>query len=227
MLKCKDTTIFTGISKYFKKNDAEKAFSAINDTIRCLRLSEKLLFGKVSKPNSKFSQWQVLQLLLLFPCSMVRNAYNYVSSPLSEMVQCHKDAFYRFLSNVDYDWRKIQYHISSQFWEKIQRRRKKSDKEPICLIFDDSDFPKSGKSAEMIGKVFSHVYGRLILGFKVLFCAITDGKSQMVLDEAIVGEKGKNENYGMKQSDLDSRFSKQREKGCVVESPPKSLLFNC
>ena len=41
---------------------------------------------------------------------------------------------------------------------------------------------------------------------------ITDDISQMLLDFAIVGEEGKKGNYGMKQKQLDARFSKEHDR---------------
>ena len=103
MLKRKDTTIFSEISKFFKEKDASKAMNVISDTMKALRLTEKQLFGHDSKPNCKLSQMQVLELLLLFPCFLIKNAYNYSKSTLAEMFDCHKDTFYRMLSEENYD----------------------------------------------------------------------------------------------------------------------------
>ena len=52
-----------------------------------------------------------------------------------------------------------------------------------------------------------------MLGFKGLFIGITDGISQMLLDFALVGEEGKKGNYGLKQKQLDARFSKEHAEG--------------
>ncbi len=40
-----------------------------------------------------------VELLLLFPCFMVKNAYRYAGSALESIVRCGKDVFYRFLTN--------------------------------------------------------------------------------------------------------------------------------
>ena len=49
----------------------------------------------------------------------------------------------------------------------------------------------------------------MILGFKALFLGITDGRSPMLLDFSLVGEEGKKKNYGLKQKQLEARFSKE------------------
>jgi len=99
----KSTNIFSEIGKFFNENDSTRAMNAIMDTAKALRLSEKRLFGSDSKCNCKLTQLQVLGLLMMFPCFMVRNAYNYGKSSLSSLFDCRKDVFYRFISNESYD----------------------------------------------------------------------------------------------------------------------------
>ena len=205
----KSTNIFSEIGKFFKENDSPSAMNAIMDMTKALRLSEKRLFGSESKCNCKLTQLQVLGLLMLFPCFMVRNAYNYGKSSLSGLFGCGKDMFYRFISNESYDWRKILATVSVQLWNKSQEKRTAKSAEPVCLMVDDTDYPKRGVQTELIGKIYSHVTHSMVLGFKGPFVGITDGVSQMLLDFALVGEEGKNGKHGMKQSQLDARFSKE------------------
>jgi hypothetical protein len=212
MLGDKGTNIFSEIGKFFKENDATSAMNAIIDMTKTFRLSEKRLFGSESKCNCKLTQLQVLGLLMLFPCFMIRNAYNYGKSSLSCLFDCRKDVFYRFISNESYDWRKILATVSLQLWNKTQEKRTTDSAEPVCLMVDDTDYPKRGIQTELIGKIYSHVTHSMMLGFKGLFIGITDGISQILLDFAIVGEEGKKGNYGLKQEQLDARFSKEHDK---------------
>ena len=211
MLSDKGTNIFSEIGKFFKENDATSAMNAIMDTTKALRLSEKQLFGSESKCNCKLTQLQVLGLLILFPCFMIRNAYS--RSSLSSLFDCRKDVFYRFLSNESYDWRRILASVTLQLWNKTQEKRTSDSTEPVCLMVDDTDYPKRGIQTELIGKIYSHVTHSMMLGFKGLFIGITDGISQMLLDFALVSEEGKNGNYGLKQKQLGARFSKEHAEG--------------
>ena len=213
MLSDKGTNIFSEIGKFFKENDATSAMNAIMDTTKALRLSEKRIFGSESKCNCKLTQLQVLGLLMLFPCFMMRNAYNYGKSSLSSLFDCRKDVFYRFISNESYDWCRILATITLQLWNKAQEKRTSDSTGSVCLMVDDTDYPKRGIQTELIGKIYSHVTHSMMLGFKGLFIGITDGISQMLLDFALVGEKGKNGNYGLKQKQLDARFSKGHAEG--------------
>ena len=94
----KGTNIFSEIGKFFKENDATSAMNAIIDMTKVLRLSEKRFFGSESRCNCKLTQLQVLGLLMLFPCFMIRNAYNYGKSSLCGLFDCRKDVFYLILA---------------------------------------------------------------------------------------------------------------------------------
>jgi hypothetical protein len=85
-------------------------------------------------------------------------------------------------------------------------------------MVDDTDFPKTGRHMENIGRVHSHLEHRSILGFKALFLGITDGISQMLLDFAILGEKGGKGNYGMSEKELSKRYSIERDEGDAIQT---------
>ncbi len=46
-----------------------------------------------------------------------------------------------------------------------------------CFIIDDTVLEKSGVRMEGISRVFDHVKGRCVLGYKLLLCAFFDGKT--------------------------------------------------
>lgn len=158
------------------------------DVSQHLKLSEKTL-SLESHWNCKFTRLQVFQLLLLFPFFMVKNAFHYTDSSLSRVVPCKKDVFYRFMENGSLDWRKMLYRINRQLINKILMRSDSvRSKDPVCLIIDDSDLPKTGTKIEKMGRIFSHVTHSSVLGFKALFLCRTDGKTQTVLDFSLHGE---------------------------------------
>lgn len=209
MPKHKSTKNLSEIGTFFKKNDATSAMFNIMNTIKSLRMSEKLLFGRQSRCNQLYRLLDVFIALLIGPCFMIRNPYNYAGSPLSSLLGCGKDVFYDFLCDVRTNWRKLMYYLTLQLWNKIEVRSDHK-REITCLMIDDTDFPKTGKRMENIGRVHSHLEHKNILGFKALLLGITDGFSQMLLDFAIVGEKGKKGNYSMTKKELERRFVKER-----------------
>ena len=212
----KVTRFLSEISTFFKKSDSETAMFTIMEVIKGIRMNEQTLFGRKSRYNCKYSLLQVFQLLLVCPCFMIRNPFGIYGSPLGGKLGCRKDVFYEFLNDGRTDWRKLMYHIACQLWQKVViRSDHKSD--DTCLMIDDTDFPKTGRRMENIGRVHSHLEHRSILGFKALFLGITDGISQMLLDFAILGEKGRKGNYGMSEMELSKRFSKERDEDAAVQ----------
>lgn len=83
-----------------------------------------------------------------------------------------------------------------------------------CLMIDDTDFPKTVKRIENIGRVYSHLEYKCILGFKALFLGLTDGVSQMLLDFSLIGEKG---NFGMSTKELSRRYTAERTPDTPLE----------
>jgi hypothetical protein len=217
MLAHKVTTFLSEISSFFKENDSERAMFTIMNVIKGVRMNEQTLFGRKSKCNTMYSLLHVFQLLLVCPCFMIRNPFNVMGSPLGSKLGCGKDVIYEFLNDARTDWRKLMYHITSQLWTKI-RVRTDHKMDDTCLMIDDTDFPKTGKHIEKIGRVHSHLEHKSILGFKALFLGITDGVSQMLLDFAILGEKGKNGNYGMSAKELSGRHSVVRDADTPLET---------
>ena len=153
----KVTDFLSEISSFFRKNDAHKAMYSILDVIKWLRMNESTLFGMKSKCNNVYPLLQVFQALLLYPCFMVRNPYRFTGSSLSGLLGCQKDVFYRFMSNPKINWRKSVYHLTLQLWSKIRLRSGRKEG-TVCLIVDDTDYPKTGRRMENIGRVFSHVH---------------------------------------------------------------------
>ena len=214
----KDKHIISEIDGFFHKNDSNKAINGIMRTIEHLNLRSSSL-GVEKRHNSKFTNLQVFELLLLFPFFMVKNSFQYCHSGLSRLFSCQKDMFYRFMEQDDVDWRRLVYMVSIRLLNRISSR-KESKHTLQCLIIDDTDLPKTGFKTEMIGRIYSHVHHRSILGFKGLFLCHTDGKTQNMLDFSLHGEDGRNpeKKQGLTKEQRNARFDKKRDKDSAVNT---------
>lgn len=211
----KVSTLFSEINKFFSEKSSKDAISCLTQTLRGLSLREKTLFGKTTRFNAVYPLEWILSMLIIFPCMLVKNPFCYTKSSFGRLCGASKDVFYRFINDDTLDWRKIMSHITGQLWRRVSARADHRGN-PVCLIVDDTDYPKRGIHTESIGRIFSHVTHRMVLGFKALTLAISDGKSQMAIDFEIVGEPGKKENHSMSEAELKGRFSKDRDKGCAT-----------
>ena len=175
--------------------------------------------GTEKKENCKLTNVQVLNLLMLFPFFVVRNAYQYSGTSLSRLFSCEKDMFYRFMNDGNVKWRKLLYAMNLQLLRKISRSTETPHDKPVCLIIDDTDAPKSGMKSELIGKIFSHIEHRMKLGYKCMTLLFSDGLSQLFLDFSIHGEEGRepDKKQGLTDKQRSERFSADYTGQCVEE----------
>lgn len=137
--------------------------------------------GVEKKENCKFTTLQVLNLLMLFPFFVVKNASRYSNSSLSKLFNCDKDMFYRFMNDGNVKWRKLLYAMNLLLIKKISSSTTVHHDKPFCLIIDDTDAPKTGMTTELIGRIWSHVHQKSILGYKCLTMMLSDGVASFFL----------------------------------------------
>ncbi len=207
----KVTPFLSDIKDFFKNSDMTAAMQNISFILAQVRMTERDTLAVRSKGNCVYRLLAVFQCLLLFPCFGIRNAWcNQKYGTLEPLIKARKDVFYRFMENPMIDWRKALWHISVQLWKRIHLRSDHKGRD-VCLILDDTDHEKTGRTIEKIGRVHSHLANKAVLGFKCLCLAVTDGVSQILLDLAIVGEKGKKGNYGMSEKELTRRRTTEHD----------------
>ena len=186
--------------------------------MECINIRPKQI-GAEKKENCKFTNVQVLNLLMLFPFFVVRNVYQYSGSSLSRLFCCEKDMFYRFMNDGNVKWRKLLYAMNLQLLRKISRSTEAPHDKPVCLIIDDTDAPKSGRKSEFVGKIFSHLEHKSILGYKCLTLLLSDGLSQLFLDFSLHGEEGRkpDKKQGLTDKQRSERFSADHTGQCIEE----------
>jgi len=180
-----------------------------------LKISDKL-FQSVDKINSQYAGYQKFILLMLFPLFAVKDISHYRESSLYQVIKCGKDVFYRFIDNSNFSWRKLAYHVNLRLLKRVEKSSYNAENKPIrCLIADDTDLPKSGKSFELLSRIYSHVTNTFNYGFKGLFLGYHDGTSFFGLDFSLHGEKGDEKKpnykpYGLTKKQQKARYSKKR-----------------
>ena len=213
----KITPFLSDIKTFFKNSDMTAAMQNISFILSRVKMTECDTLAVLSKPNCTYRLLTIFQCLLLFPCFGIRNAYhNQKYGTLAPLVKARKDVFYRFMENPSIDWRRALWYISVQLWNHI-RLRSEHKSEDVCLILDDTDHEKTGLTIEKVGRIYSHLAHKSVLGFKCLCMAVTDGVSQLLLDFDIIGEQGKKGNYGMNAKELSRRRKTEHDSKVLCE----------
>lgn len=129
------------------------------------------------------------------------------------LLETGKNCYYRMLNRSTMDWRKLQLGMVSRFFAILRKEQAEESKQPRCYIFDDTTLEKRGLKMERISRVFDHVKGGCVLGYKLLLMCFFDGRSTLPVDFSIHREKGKKEDCGLTKKQLKAQYTKKREKG--------------
>lgn len=225
---CKFTKIPSEISNLFSEkrcpsiiNDFAKLLESLSIDSRCL--------GGVKRVNCQLTNLQVFQILILLPFFAIRGFSHYAGSVISRMFGGKKDILYSFMAKDNIDWRNVIYRVVVKLVSNITIRKDfKKSHLPAVLIADDSDLPKTGMRMEKIGKIFSHVHQKCILGYKALMLCWSDGRTQFMLDASLHGEKGKIEGkeQGLTARQRQNRYSRERDKDSCTSKRMEEYFMN-
>lgn len=167
--------------------------------------------------NAKFASKAIFELLILLPFLNIPNIAGYANTAIAALFGGKKDVLYDFAKREETNWRRFNNCIFRQLLAKIRcRTDHKTSQAPTVLIVDDTDIRKTGRKIELVGKVFSHVKNTYTLGYKAMALLWSDGKTSLVADCSIHGEKGRIEG---KEQGLTA---KQRAKRYTREHPEDS-----
>jgi hypothetical protein len=207
MLQHKDTHKISELKNGFTHRWFEADF--ILSSLTCFKLSmaNKCFAGLKEKGYSLAS---LFGILLSLPFIGQNSVNGLLHSNLGSYIEARKDTFYRFKNLEAINWRGILWFFARQFIK--LSKKENGGKSPRCLIFDDSVLQKSGKFIERISRVWDHVTGRCVLGYKLLVAVYWDGSSCIPVDYSIHREKGKKKDmpFGLKKKVMKNQFRKAR-----------------
>jgi len=171
-------TVFYEFKAYFKENS--NAIGTIRDILNVFNY--KSVTGNIFSHKTKgYNPLVLFRVMTMFPFLSLNNVNVFIHSAHSQMINACKDPFYDLLSSSLINWRLLLYNVIKRF-NKLTLYRSDSEDDVgnraiKCFIADDSDIEKRGRKFEGISRIFNHVIGRHILGFKLLVLGLWDGKS--------------------------------------------------
>lgn len=117
-----------------------------------------------------------------------------------------KNCFYRMMLRPGMDWRRLLLGMVTRFYAILRKENAERVDIPRCYILDDTTLEKTGCHIEKISRVFDHVKGRCVLGFKLLLLALSDGTSTLPVVFSLHREKGKDKNFGLTSLERKKQF---------------------
>ena len=122
------------------------------------------------------------------------------------LLNAGKNSFYRMMVRSAMDWRRLLLSMCSRFFAILRKEQAEHEESPRCYILDDTTLEKAGRYIENVSRVFDHVNGHCVLGFKLLLLAFSDGISTLPVDFSLHREKGRNGNFGLTKEERKKQF---------------------
>jgi len=128
-----------------------------------------------------FSFEDLIATLLILPLIGINSIYGLTTDKDPELNKCGKDSYYRILANQKINWRAFLAQFVKQYLLKDELFTPSADP-TRCLIFDDTDLSKTGKTIEGVSKIYNHVSKTYYLGFKLLVAGYWNGSVFIPID---------------------------------------------
>ena len=162
-----------------------------------------------------YSFESIFSCLISLPFLGLQTVHSFTGSVMAAHIEARKDVFYRLKNNPGIYWRMILWMFGLKFIKLVAAQGENNISAPKCVIFDDSDLPKTGKFIEKVSRMWDHVSKRFILGYKLLAMGYWDGASFIPLDFSLHREKGRNADkpFGLKKKEYRRQYKKKRDKG--------------
>lgn len=149
-------------------------------------------------------------MLLIIPFSNVDNIHSLYNSKLAPDVKGKKDVYYRLLGNQKINWRNILFLFVKRYL-KLNDKFSEPSNNTKCLIFDDTEITKTGRTIEGTSKIHSHVTHNFIFGYKLLVEGYWNGSVFIPVDFSFHRENKSNskKKYGLTKKE----YRNQRKTG--------------
>lgn len=155
----------------------------------------KCKFSWCKKAGVSFDD--LIATLLILPLIGIDSIHGLTTSKDKGSSSCGKDPYYRVLANQKINWRAFLAHFVKQYLFKDKLFTPAADTTK-CLVFDDTDLSKTGKTIEGVSKVYNHVSKTFYLGFKLLVAGYWNGSVFIPIDFSLHRESKKSKlKYGL------------------------------
>lgn len=213
MLQSKDIAKIQEVKIFFKETWVQPEFFAKHLELFNFKKSSAIF---TSVKTSGISYWTLLKVLLVLPFTGVKNIRGLMNAPLAPKVSGEKDTYYRALENQKIDWRKLLLIFISRYLV-LDKKFTGSGDDFKCLIFDDTDLPKSGRKIEGLSKTFNHVTKQFIFGYKLLLAGYWNGSVFIPVDFSFHRENKENkQKYGLTKKQRKEQKKTKRSKSLPV-----------
>ena len=129
------------------------------------------------------------------------------------VLEVGKNCFYRLLCRPEMNWRILHLSMARRFQSIVRREHAEETDAPKCYIVDDTTVAKTGFHFEGLSRVYDHVLGKCVPGYKLLLLAFFDGRSTYAVDLSMHRESGSKGDFSLSRKERSLQFHKERSEG--------------
>lgn len=135
-----------------------------------------------------------------------------------------KDTVYRFLNSCRYNWRKLLLLLVSDVISTSVEPLTSADRESV-LIIDDSMFSRDrSKKVELLARVFDHVTGRFMKGFRMLTLGWSDGNTFLPVAFSLLSSAKETNRFNGVSASIDKRTIGYRRRSEATRKSTDMLI---
>ena len=202
-------------AKLNKIGELTKILSVKSDTshaimhfMRCFGIGRILSKHSLDKMRGRDMAEQILAMMVFRILGETIGSLS--TTQFHGVLEVGKNCFYRLLARSEMDWRILQLSMARRFQSIVRKENAEETDAPKCYIIDDTTLAKTGFHLEGISRVFDHVIGKCVLGYKLLLLAFFDGRSTYAVDLSIHRETGKKGDFSLSKKERSMQFNKER-----------------
>jgi len=137
------------------------------------------------------SAMYLFNILIIMPFIGTATIYALCKNKIRNDIKSEKDGFYSLKKDTSVAWRSLLFMIVKRFRYLVNTSEGLKFEAITAIIFDDTTTRKRGRTIEKVSRVWDHVEGISVLGFKVLVMGYWDGTGFIPLDFSIHREKNR------------------------------------
>ena len=162
--------------------------------------------------------------LVAFEAVFQRRSFYQRKKDAPESIPFERDTFYRFLNSCANHWRKFTLLLGMAIIQKAIAPLTSGARRNV-LIIDDSLFSRNrSKKVELLARVYDHVSGTYMKGFRMLTLGWSDGNTFLPLSHCLLSSSSKQQQLQGASEDVDPRSNGGKQRKLAQCKAPEVVL---
>lgn len=162
--------------------------------------------------------------LVAFEAVFQRRSFYQQKKDAPDSIPFERDTFYRFLNSCAIHWRKFTLLLGTAIIQKAVAPLTNEERRNV-LIIDDSLFSRNrSRKVELLARVYDHVSGTYVKGFRMLTLGWSDGNTFLPLSHCLLSSSSKQQQLQGVSEGVDPRSNGGKQRKLAQYKAPEVVL---